>query len=82
MVSKTNLHESFPICQFVIEDFGVPYRVDQNVNGREIMLFAREDIPSKLVSVANSPTEALFVRINLRKKKWLLSSSYNLIEKT
>ena len=25
----------------------------------------------------NSPTEAFFVEINLRKKKWLLSCSYN-----
>ena len=48
----------------------MPYRVDRNGNGRGIMLFVREDIPSKLLSVENSPIEAFFVEINLRKKKW------------
>ena len=37
----------------------------------------RENILSKLLSVENSPTEAFFVELNLRKKKWLLSCSYN-----
>ena len=77
MVSKIKLDESFPIGQFVIEGFGVPYRVDRNANGGGIMLFVRDDIPSKLLSVENSPTEAFFVEINLRKKKWLRSCSYN-----
>ena len=39
----------------------MPYRVDRNVNGGRIMLFVREDILSKLLSVENSPTEAFFV---------------------
>ena len=55
----------------------MPYRVDRNGNGRGIMLFVREDIPSKLLSVENSPTEAFFIEIDLRKKKWLFSCSYN-----
>ena len=51
--------------------------IERHFNGRRIMFFAREDIPSKLVSAENSPTEAFLVKINLRKKKWLLSCSYN-----
>ena len=51
MVSETKLDESF---------FGVPYRVDRNDNGGEIMLFAREDVPSKLLFEEKSPTEAFF----------------------
>ena len=70
MISETKLDESFPICQFIIEGFGVPSRVERNGNGEGIMLFVREDIPSKLLSVENSPIEAFFVEINLRKKKW------------
>ena len=69
VVSKAKLDESFPIGQFIIEGFDVPYRVDRNSNGG--------GIPSKLLSAENSPTEAFFVEINLRKKKWLLSCSYN-----
>ena len=69
--------KSFPIGQFINEGFGVRYRVDRNGNGGGIMLFVREDISSKLFSVENSPTEAFFVEINLRKKKWLFSCFYN-----
>ena len=55
----------------------MPYTVDRNGNGGTIMLFVREDILSKLLSVENSPTAAFFVERNLRKKMWLLSYSYN-----
>ena len=57
---------------------GVPYRVDRNGYGGGIMLFLREDISSKLLSVENSPTDAFFKEINIRKRKWLFSCSYNL----
>ena len=60
MVSETKLDESFPIGQFIIDVFGVPYRVDRNGLGGGLLLFVREDIPSKLLSAENSPTEALF----------------------
>ena len=33
MVSETELDESFPIGQFVIEGFGVSYNVDRKDNG-------------------------------------------------
>ena len=54
MVSETKLDESFPIGQFVIEGFGVSYNVDRKDNGEWIMLFVREGIPSKRLSVENS----------------------------
>ena len=57
MVSETKLDGSFPIGRFIIEGFGVPYRVDRHGNGGSIILFVKEDIPSKLLSVENSPTE-------------------------
>ena len=37
----------------------------------------REDIPSKLLLINNQPIEGFYIEINLRKKKWLLCSSYN-----
>ena len=40
------------------------------------MLFVREEI-LKLVSIENSALEAFLVQINLTKKKWLVSCSYN-----
>ena len=55
----------------------MPYRVDQNGNGGGIILFLREDIPSKFPPVETSAAEAFFAEINLRKKKWLFICSYN-----
>ena len=67
MVSETKLDESFPIGQFIIEVFGVPYRVDRNGIGGGLMLFVRED---------NSPTEALF-RWNNPKEKEMVTQLFN-----
>ena len=37
----------------------------------------KEDIPCKLLSLANESMEGFYVEINLRKTKWLLCCSYN-----
>ena len=44
-----------------------------------LLLFVRQEIPSKLLSQykSNSSVENIFIEINLRSKKWLLSCSYN-----
>ena len=70
MVTEAKLDESFQTGQFIIESFEVTYTVDQNYNGRGIMLIVREDIPSELHSIESSPTLVFFFKINLRKKKW------------
>ena len=62
MISETKLDESIPIGQFIVERFVVPYRKDRNGNGGKIMLFVREDIPSKLLSAENSPTELFLLK--------------------
>ena len=41
------------------------------------MLFVRDDIPFKLLSLENKPMEGFYVEINLRRTKWLLCCSYN-----
>ena len=53
-----------------------PYRLDRNANGNSILLYVREDIPSKLLN-SDLSVEGLFVEIRLRKKIWLLCSSYS-----
>ena len=40
------------------------------------MVFVREDIPSRVVSL-NKSIESLFIELNFRKKKWLLCCTYN-----
>ena len=77
MISETKIDDSFPIGQFQIKGFSDPFRVDRNCHGGGILLYAREDIPVKLLSVEPLPTECFFVEINLRKRKWLVCCSYN-----
>lgn len=79
MISETKLDNTFPISEFLIEGFSTPYRLDRNKNGGGIMLYVREDIPSKLLvkQYSDKETENFFVELNLRSKKWLVSCSYN-----
>ena len=79
LITESKLDNSFPTAQFQINGFSSPYRLDRNAHGGRILLYVREDIPSKLLKGTDfkGNLEAMFVEINLRKKKWLLSCSYN-----
>ena len=79
LISETKVDLSFHSSQFAIDGFSSPFRLDRNSSGAGIMLFVREDIPSKILSEykPNSSVENIFIEINLRSKKWLLSCSYN-----
>ena len=62
-----------------MDGFSLPYRLDRNCNGGGVMIFVREDIPSKLLTKHNFPSdvEGLFVELNFRKSKWLLCGTYH-----
>ena len=79
MISETKLDETFPAGQIVLHNFSSDtYQFDCNRNGGGIMLYIREDIPSRLIEKKlRNNSEYFFVEINLRKKKWLLCCSYN-----
>ena len=47
LISETKLDSFFPLNQFHIDGLTTPYRLDRNQNGEGIMLYIREDIPSK-----------------------------------
>ena len=49
MISETKLNSSFPTEQFHIHGFSEPYKFDRNSNGGGILLYIRENIPSKLI---------------------------------
>ena len=77
LISETKLDSSFPEGQFLIPGYSSPYRLDRNCHGGGIMLYVREDIPSKLLLIDELPIEKFYVEIKKRKKKWLLCGSYN-----
>ena len=78
-ISETKLNESFPSSNFTIRGYSPPYRRDRTDCGGGIMIFVRNDIPSKELTSINIPegNECLFIEINLYKKKWLIGNFYN-----
>ena len=77
MISDTKLNDTYPVDQFVVEGFSKPFRTDRNKNGGGILLFACEDILTRLISIKKAPIEIFFNELNLRRKKWIKNCSYN-----
>ena len=81
LITESKIDDSFPTNQFLIPGFSIPFRKDRNGNGGGILLYARNDIPSKMISNNNPPFENnyenIFIEINLYKKRWLIGCSYN-----
>ena len=82
MISETKLDSSFPTGQFLINGYSELFRIDRKSQGGAIMLYVREDIPSKLLGVETSPTEGFYVEINLRKKNGCFVAPITLTETT
>ena len=61
MISKTKLDDTFPVDHFVLEGFSKPFRIDRNKNGGGILLFVREGIPRRLISIEKTPIESCFM---------------------
>ena len=59
--------------------FSEPHHFDGNRNGGGVLIYVREDIPSKPLTDHKLPhdIEGIFVELNLRKNKWLLFGSYH-----
>ena len=53
VITETKLIDTFPQGQFIIEGYTKPYRIDRSDKGGDIMIIAREDIPSR--SILASP---------------------------
>ena len=68
LASKTKLDDSYPIRQFRVDGFVPLYRLDRNKKGRGIILYIREEVPSKALTDINlaSLIENMFFEINLR----------------
>ena len=78
VIQETKLDETFPERAFMIPGYKKPFRKDRNSHGGGIMVFIRDDIPSREVPQIQgfSDLEGMFVEINLRKSKWLLFATY------
>ena len=78
LICETQIDDTFPAAQFFIKGFSAPYRQDKNRTGGGLLLFVREDVPSRILNPkSKTDIETLSVEINLRKRKWFLNCSYN-----
>ena len=71
MVSQTKVDYTFPLAQFCVGGYSTPYRLDRTCKGGGLLLYVRDDIPSKQIKlkfIENEAFEGFFVEINLRKK--------------
>ena len=75
IITETKLDDTFPLSQFHIDGFSIPYRLNRNRNGGGIIIYIREDISSK---IGTKHIETLFIELNFRKCKWLLCGLYHL----
>ena len=69
VVTETKLDEIFPLAQFYVERFTMPYRLDRNRNGGSVIIYVRGDIPSKLLERHKLPhdIEGVFIELNFKK---------------
>ena len=79
LTTEAKIDSSFPEVQFEIDGFTTPYRVDRDCYGGGILLYIRQDIPSKLLInlKISENLEEVFVKLNFCRKKWLVCCSFN-----
>ena len=79
LISGTKIDNTFPVSQFCVPGYSVPFRLDRTGNGGGIMLYVKEHIPCRMLSkfTFEKEIEAFAIEINLRKVKWRLVFSYN-----
>ena len=77
-IQETKLDPSFPSEQLMLTGYSASYRLDRNRAGGGVMIYVREDIPSKLLTKHNftKGVEGLFLEINLKKTKLLFFGGY------
>ena len=79
VIVETKIDNSYPEEQFKIEGFSKPYRLDRNAQGGGIIVYIRENIPSKQLKKHQftKNMETLFIELNFRKSKLLLIGTYH-----
>ena len=76
IISETKIDESFPKSQFLIKGFSDPFRIVQNIHCGGILLYVKENISTKLLSIEPILSECFSVELNLHNRKWLISRYY------
>ena len=57
LISESKLDSSFPLNQFLMDGYSPPYRLDRNNHGGGLLLYIRDDIPSKQLKTIDIPID-------------------------
>ena len=66
IVSKTKVYNNFSVGQLLLDGYDAPIRLDRDTHGRDLMIFIREDMTCKTLSLENRHVERFYAEINLR----------------
>ena len=79
LITETKIDSTFPVNQFYLNGYNIPYRNDRNTNGGGILVYICDDIRSRIIECENLPSsfEGLVIELSFNLKKWLLICSYN-----
>ena len=79
IITETKLDDTYPISQFHIDGYSMPYRLDRNRNDGGVIIYVRDDIQSNILRKHLFPNdvELIFVDINFRRSKWLICGTYH-----
>ena len=64
VITETKLDDTFPLGQFYVEGFTMPYRLDRNRNGEGVIIYVREDIPSNILEKDQLPQDVKVCLLN------------------
>ena len=80
VIQETKIDSSFPEGQFQLPGYKNPYCKDRDSHGGGVLVYVRDDIPSKEVKTftIGEGTEGMFIELNFRKSKGLLIAAYKL----
>ena len=73
-IAETKIDGTFKTSQFLLDGFSKPVLLDQNQHGGGLLIYAREGVPLKELSVYKLPKdiECGMIVISLKKQNWLL----------
>ena len=77
VISETKIDCTFPNEQFKAQGYSNPFRLDRNDCGGGLLIYTRNDIPARELTLMHGIIECIIIELTLSKKKWLIIGAYN-----
>ena len=72
LITETKIDSTFPVKQFYLNGYNVPYRSDRNTNRGGILVYVRDDIRPRIIEYENLPNsfEGLVIELSFTLKSY------------